>query len=125
MSAWVDSIATHLVTAGVATPAWPVHKLGAQDLPEQSITIYESGGPMPEQSVDRRWRRPTFQIVARGGRGDSQAASDKAHEICVTLDRAAVSGFDYFFAMQSAPVSIGPDEEGRPLFAVNFRAGES
>lgn len=125
MSVWVDAIASHLTTAGVVTTAWPAHKLGVHDSPDQSITIYETGGPEPEQASDRRWRRPTFQVVARAAVGEAQAANLKAMAVLTTLDRASVSGFDHFRATQSAPFPIGPDPLGRPLFAVNFRAGET
>ena len=125
MSALVDAIASHLTTAGVVTAQWPAHKLGVQHTPDQSITIYETGGPEPEQAADRRWLRPTFQVVARAAVGDAQAANLKAMAALTALDRATVSGFAYVRATQSAPFQVGPDPNGRPLFSVNFRAGES
>ena len=59
--------------------------------------------------------------MARAAPGNNKVASDKAHQILATLDQAAVSGFGLFMATQGTPVTIGPDEKGRPLFAVNFR----
>ena len=67
---------------------------------------------------DRRVRRPSFQLVTRAAPGSTKTASDKAHQILATLDQAAVSGFGLFMATQGTPVTIGPDEKGRPLFAV-------
>ena len=59
--------------------------------------------------------------MTRAAPGSTKVASDKAHQILATLDQAAVSGFGLFMATTGAPVTIGPDEKGRPLFAVNFR----
>ena len=125
MSAYVDAIAAHLVGAGLVPAPWEVDKLGAQPTPDQTITIYETGGPEPEQASDRAWRRPTFQLVTRAAPGGNKTASDKAHQILTTLNRASVNGFKVFSAQQSVPVTIGPDEKGRPLFAVNFRGMEA
>lgn len=120
MSAFVDAIATHLTNAGVAESGWEVDKLGSQPTPHQTITIYETGGPEPT-GKDRRVRRPSFQIVTRAGPGAAQAASDKAHAVIVALDGASVGGFGLFIATASAPITIGPDEVGRPMFVTNFR----
>lgn len=124
MSAFVDAIVARLTDAGVVASGWPAHRHGAQPTPDQSITVYETAGPEPV-GKDRRLRRPSFQVVTRAGPGGSQAAVGKAHAALLALDQQAVTGFGMFMATQSAPVTIGPDELGRPLFAVNFRGIES
>jgi hypothetical protein len=124
MSAFVEAIAARLTAAGVSDGGWPVDKLGAQATPDQSITIYETGGQEPI-GKDRRVRRPSFQVVTRAGPTSRKAASDKAHASLLALDQQVVSGFGMFMATQSAPISLGVDERGRPLFAVNFRAMEA
>lgn len=127
MSAYVNAIAAHLVTAGLAggSTGWTVSKLRSIDTPDQLIVVRETGGLEPEQATDRRYRRPTFQIEVRGSREDAQAPSEKAEAILTALDRATVSGFTVFRAQQSTPFGLGLDGNGRPSFAVNFRGGES
>jgi len=127
MSAYVDAIAAHLLSESLAggSTGWAIHRLKSQDSPDQNVTIYETGGQAPEQATDRTFRQPSFQIAVRGARDDSQAASEKAEAILVALDRATIAGFDLVRATQSTPFSAGSDANHRPLFTVNFRAGES
>ena len=106
--------------AGGST-GWAIHKFSAQETPDQTITIYETGGPPPEQATNRRWVMPSFQVVARS---KIQAnAEAKAQAVFTALDRADVDGFAYLTAQQSTPISLGPDVNGRHRFALNFRGG--
>ena len=124
MSAFVAAIAARLTSAGVVTAGWEVDQLSSQPTPDQTITIYEAGGQEP-QGKDRRVRRPAFQVVTRAAPGGTKIASDKAHAVLLALDQQPVTGLGLFMATQSVPVTIGPDEKGRPLFAVNFRGIEA
>jgi minor capsid protein len=128
MNALLDGIAGHLVASGIAGGAttWPIHKLVAQDEPDQIVAIYPTGGPEPLQATDRAWREPTVQVMARGkALQGSQAAADKAEAILLELDRAQITGFVFLRATQSGAVSISTDDQGRARFVVNFRAGEA
>jgi Bacteriophage minor capsid protein len=122
MSAFLDAVAAHLTTAGVASSSWPAHKHAAQNDPDTAITLYETGGPV-EHASDRSWAEPSFQAVARAL--TIKLARDKAEAVRLALDAAAVSGFDHFIATQATPLYLGPDERGRHRFSINFRAGES
>lgn len=124
----VNAIAAHLTNAGLAggSTGWPIQKLAAQDEPDQAVVIYATGGAAPEQAVDRAWREPSFQVMVRGvANAGAQSCAAKADAIVTALDRATVNGFAYFRATQSSPIPLGPDEQGRQRFVVNFRAGEA
>jgi hypothetical protein len=125
MSVYLDAIGVVLTNAGVVGGAsgWSMQKLASGDSPVQTVTLYEAGGVEPEAATDRSWSQPRFQVVTRAL--TDKLANDKAWVVLTTLHRANVSGFDHFLATQSTPIAVGPDQNGRPRYAVNFRAGAS
>jgi Bacteriophage minor capsid protein len=125
VSVYLDAIGAVLTNAGVVggTTGWAMLKLASGDSPIQTVTLYEVGGLEPETATDRSWGQPRFQVVTRAA--TDKLANDKAWAILAALHRASVSGFDHFLSTQSTPIAIGPDQNGHPRYAVNFRGGAS
>ena len=74
MSALLDAIGSWLTSEGVAggSTGWTIHKLAALDAPDQTITIYQTGGPAPEQATDRKVADPDLP-----DRGTGQGAGGR------------------------------------------------
>lgn len=95
------------------------------DKPDESISIYSTGGPPGDRK--KVYRRGTIQIVIRTKPNDPRIGESKAEAII-----SALNGFnsDYLEtggnfvidteAMQAAPNNIGQDETDRFEFSQNF-----
>jgi len=92
--------------------------------PDKCVTIYDTSGYPAE--LDYTYQRPTFQIKVRGNKGGYRAAHELAQAIRDLLHgthNENVNGARYILiAIESDVGSIGPDEQERPQFTVNFRA---
>lgn len=90
--------------------------------PDECVTIYDSGG---FDSQPNDLERPTVQIVVRGTKNGFQTAYALAKAIRNELHEyvnTTVNSTRYIQIMaQGAILSIGKDDNGRPLFSMNFR----
>lgn len=121
----LDDIGTHLTTNSVVGGAtgWTLFKSYQPASPDKTITIYETGGPEPDQTPGTGHDFPTFQVRGRGTEFGYEALRTKMQEIFNTLNNASVSGYVYILALDSGPVSLGYDKDGnRPQLVWNFKA---
>lgn len=99
------------------------------DSPDRCITVYETSGYRPVETMDDGGTavdRPGVQVVCRGTREDYPTARDDAVDVRNLL-RAVVgetlSGVSVLRLVPSGSVMpMGTDEQDRPLVAVNFDA---
>jgi hypothetical protein len=89
------------------------------DGPDAATAVVESGGTPPETTMAIDYRR--FSVLVRGVENSYQATQLRADQIYTLLHCAALSGTIYCYADQSGPLPLGMDEQGRPLFSLNFR----
>ena len=97
---------------------------------DRIIAIYETPGEAPLQ----RWAidYPSVAVHIRGAEGDYQVLRDKMQAAFLALHEqegaltdgttGAPINFVYFYAKQSAPISMGTDERMRQKMAWNFRS---
>ena len=91
-------------------------------LPDQCVTVYDSGGYDPQAND---YERPTVQVIVRGLKGGYRTAYALAKSIKDELHEYAnqtVNSTRYIaIYTQGDILSLGEDENGRPLLSVNFR----
>lgn len=139
--ALLDDVASYLVTVGVggfpgttgATgTGWTIFKGFSPPSPHRQITLYETGGFAPEEMTDLD--RPGFQVVVRGSRDIDVAAAyssarTKLDSIFTTLHGLATQTINsrYYPVMfaQGDALSLGKDENDRPMLAQNYFAVRS
>jgi hypothetical protein len=127
----LSSVQTALVNAGVGQKTdsaadWMIYRGFMEDGPstaDRALALYITPGSPPEElwAIDY----PGVQIVARGKADDYAAVAQKLQDVFEALhsQEQAISGnFVYFYARQSAPLSMGRDERRRPSLSLNFRA---
>jgi hypothetical protein len=124
-----DEIAAAVVKAGLAQDAsetadWRIRIGYIQDAPNRSICIYLSGGRPPEPGLPVDY--PNIQIRVRGNPDDAQAVINQENSIFKLLHanfESTTVGIDvvYLYAVQSAPMSLGQDENRRPSYVRNYR----
>jgi hypothetical protein len=92
--------------------------------PDVVVGVYPTGGNPVEEYLE--WDKPTFQIVVRGDR-NPKTASDLSQSIFDILNDFwkgyLVDGGTYIWhisGVQSAPNYLGPDENGRHEYSLNF-----
>ena len=120
-----------LVAAGVGTfnvtdkqdqTSWSIN-VGRMPDVDRTITLYDSGGkaPNPAWLVDY----PTVQVKVRGNESDYVNAVDKAEEVknaLLGLDSQTIDGDIYVsVSMIGDRNFLGYDDNGRPLFSLNFQ----
>ena len=118
-------IANNIGQVNSANP-WPIFVGYMQDGPpvnDQAICLYETPGGVPLEA----WAivYPSVQVVVRGAPSGYTEARQKIQDIFTLLhglDGALSDQFVYFYAKQSAPISMGQDERKRPSMAWNFRS---
>jgi hypothetical protein len=94
------------------------------DVPDDAVAIYATAGLPPD--VRTSIGRPSVQIVVRGGR-DPRDAAGRAAQIFTALHKlhamTFVPGGTWVMlcaAKQSQPIGLGPDENRRYEFSINF-----
>lgn len=130
-NATLDAVRNFLIAQGVGQAdmkaAWfiaiGIMPDGAPGIPDQGICLYETPGLAP----DPAWQLvyPSMQIVCRGAPDDFSLVRQKAQDVFNALhgaDGMLGSPFVYFYAKQSAPISMGQDERKRLSLAWNFRS---
>lgn len=118
-----------LVSMGIGTRAtgadWRVAQGTSPAKPDRCITIYDTPGLTP----DPKWQQdePTVMIHIRGAPtpDDYPVAGAKAKEVRDALlgrPSETLGGTLYAGIWSIGDVGyIGPDENGRPVFSMNFR----
>lgn len=101
-----------------------LHTYQMPDTPDACVCIYDSGGYVGQENVE--YWKPTFQVKVRGAKGDSRTAYLLAQAIRDRLHAAhneTVNGARYIgIWMETDVLTIGPDQNARPQFTINFRA---
>jgi hypothetical protein len=127
----LDSISAVLVTAGIgqitnSSLDWMIYQGFMEDgapNADRCICLIETPGETPLEA----WAivYPSLQVSVRGTVDDYTAARQKAQDIFTCLHGGEVAlgaAFVFFYAKQSAPISMGRDEKRRPKMAWNFRS---
>ncbi|MEA0553760.1 minor capsid protein [Lysinibacillus irui] len=92
--------------------------------PSEAFGIFQTGGMQSE--VKLGYDRPTLQIFYRGDKNPI-ATAEKVQEIYDTLHgfshQSFIEGGSYILSclgLQSGPVHVGTDENGRHQYSLNF-----
>lgn len=134
--ALLDDVETRLSTQSVAGIAgstnavdlgWTIYKGFMPPDPDKAIGIFETGG-FPAEAIPEL-NYPTFQLRVRSsstgystGRQKVTDAETALHGIVnITINGRYYPGF---FAMSDA-ISLGVDNENRPIIAQNYKAMRS
>jgi hypothetical protein len=93
-------------------------------IPVKSAWVIIQPGPEPQRVFghDHRILEIPFQIMIRGEKNKSLDARDFAEDVWNCLEGAIPTGYFHFLAQQSGPIPIGNDDNGCPLFSLNFMA---
>lgn len=121
--ALLDDIIARLDAQSITGGAtgWTAFASFLPDSPNKAVAAFETGGDVPEMAMaGTNYPKPTFQIRIRGDESDYQVTRTKAQDAITALHRFEVNN-QTFFAVQSAPISIGNDKNDRPNLTVNFR----
>lgn len=126
MASVVEGIRDLLVAAGVgnfnATSGWSIHIAKEPAKPNTTITITATGGlpANPAYLLDY----PNVQVRVRGDVSSYQSAEAKAREVkdaLLGVPSQDLNGDRWVSITQLTDiVSLGFDENDRPLFSVNF-----
>lgn len=107
-----------------ASHDWPIKVGPLPTTPDQVIGCVDAPGlsPNPKWALDY----PAVQILVRTGTFDYQAGYDKAREIkdaLLGMDSVTIGDDRWVSTTMLGDISyLGPDENQRPTFALNFRA---
>lgn len=93
-------------------------------IPVKSAWVILQPGPEPQRIYGHATRilEIPFQILVRGKVNKSLDARDFAEDIWDCLEGSIPTGYFHFLAQQSGPIPIGSDDNGCPLFSLNFMA---
>lgn len=123
-----------LVTAGLGGDAgvddWAIYRGQEQTVPFNTITVYDTGGPLPGYFYDvtvAETQYPTFQIRVRGVDYDTayakmEAIKDYLNTVTGWFVTVGAERTEYGRPFQTSEIfSLGKDEGGRSLFTINFK----
>jgi len=119
----LDDIGSYLTTNSIVGGAtgWTLRKSVITPAPDQTVAILETSSPNIQQ-----FSTPTgelnFQVLIRGAKHEYDTARTKAEGIFSSLNQATISGYVYVFALTSAPIPLGYDNNLRPMLSWNFKA---
>lgn len=93
------------------------------DQPTQAMALYDNGGA--ESPMRRPIDDPNIQVITRGGQHPEEAHA-LARDVYDTLHgfTGELPGYTWVvwcIGIQSGPVPLGPDENGRHRYSLNFR----
>lgn len=120
----LDDIGAKLEADNVVKGAtgWGLGKGYMPSSPDQVITIYETGGPEPDQTDGTPHTFPTIQIRGRGVEFGYSELRTKMQEVYDSLNNSVIAGYVYVYPVESGPTPIGFDKENnRPELTWNFR----
>lgn len=93
------------------------------DTPDECVCVYDTGGYPPEANFN--YERPTVQVRVRGSKGAYVAAHSLTQDVRDTLHaltNQTVNGARYIgIWCESDVLSLGYDNNHRPMLSVNFR----
>ena len=117
-------IAGILATAGVGTIATDLFVSEQPDLPDECVTVFDTGGFPPESNYI--YKKPTVNIRVRGKRGGyvnayavAKSVQDALHDL-TNEDIDSVNRIISVWCMGDV-IALGKDEQGRPQLSLNFR----
>ena len=120
-----DDIADRLVAQGLGTKGVDIFRSFDPGRPDDAILIYRLGGAGFIDAMGAQAKvieQPTAHIIVRGKKPSD--AETKANQVVLALHKyvGTLNGTRYLFirALQS-PLDVGPDENGRTRYAINFR----
>lgn len=121
-------VATHLNALGLggfpATGSWPIYVNAEPATPDQTITVYDTGGNGPEDG-DQDVIEAPFQIRVRVVNTAAAAAYTKLAAIRTALLAARGYAGDgvvhSFYVMETDVISLGTDENNRHIRVANYR----
>lgn len=127
---FTTDIADALVAAGLGIQQtneaadWMMRIGYMQASPDRSVCVYTAGGQAPETGMPAGY--PNFQIKVRGNKDDYAAveAMETAIYRFLHAGNAPVqfgATWVYCYAIQSAPLPLGQDENRRPALCRNYR----
>lgn len=125
--ALLDDVKATLITGSIgvsdtaSTDEWAIHLGHMPDSQDQVIGIMELPGDQPESN----WKIdfPSFQIIVRGKPYEYDIARTKiqdAFNLIHNEDTVFPSAYVNVLGTTSAPLSLGQDENKRPLLAWTF-----
>lgn len=125
--ALLDDVKATLITGSIgvsdtsSADEWAIHLGHMPDSQDQSIAILELPGDQPESN----WKLdfPAFHIVVRGKPYEYDVARTKIQAIFDLIhneDTVFPSGYINVLGATSGPISLGQDENKRPLLAWVF-----
>jgi hypothetical protein len=120
---------------------WPIAIRATQDIPDEFITAYDSGGVVDMITYDENNKRVIVehcdvQLRVRGKRDDYMGAKSKARSLKEILTNIRNYEISISSEIENEPPEmyrvnvvtplskeafIGNDDKGRPMFTVNFR----
>ena len=133
--ALLDDVETRLSTQSVGGIAgstsvtdtgWLITKTYMPPDPDKVITIYETGGSPPEPRAEVDY--PTFQVRVRSGTTGYSTGMEKLAAVQMALHGLTATHNSWYypgFWAQGDALSLGFDQETRPILAQNFRAARS
>ncbi|NBI30776.1 minor capsid protein [Chengkuizengella marina] len=91
--------------------------------PDQTAYLRFDGGYASSEWTSLK--RPSFQVIIRGGKNEGKETEQKANEIFQFFHQRKefeIEGYRIVICLadQSVPFFIGKDENDRPLYSVNF-----
>jgi len=129
--ALLEEIAARLINQGVgvqgSSASWSVFKGWEPEIPDQCISIFETGGLPNQPHEGDLLDRPTFQIRIRGANTSTGYPTVRAKIAAARTALEAMTGnfsnrYYCQVVAQSEPLSLGHDATHRPRLVINFTA---
>ncbi|MDP3983985.1 MAG: minor capsid protein [Acidimicrobiia bacterium] len=112
------------LTFNISTTGGNVFVDSMPSTPDEAVMVKGSGGP--EASTKSGYALPAVQVIVRGTT-DPRTGSDRADQVYAALHglrHTTLAGGTLVIrsaGIQSAPVSMGEDQNGRHEFSLNFQ----
>lgn len=96
--------------------------LGNAEVPVKSAWVIIQPGPEPQRVFghDHRILEIPVQLLVRAEQNHYLDGRDFAEDIWNTLEGSIPTGYFHFLAQQSGPIPVGTDDNGNPMFSLNF-----
>lgn len=118
----ISDIASYLAENGIGSIGNTIFKSRLPDIPDNCISIYETGGLAPDRYLPTA--DPTFQIIVRNktysaGKSKMDDIVDLLHQ--KTNSTLVTGGFYFYYIfLMGEPAHIGVDKKDRDEFSANF-----
>lgn len=129
----LDDLVAWLTLQGVAGDTnWPIAaSFQPPGPPDQCVTLYETPGEVPDaahpDSTEDEYNYPGIQVRVRGTTMDYAGARSKIEDVFLALHKADIplsasqKPIVYIYALNSAPLPMGLDNNNRPELTWNFK----